>query len=465
VVGVFPNCWEIVAQSSLTDTRSAAHFSRFHFVSCIPYFRSGYLIMVEKPVNFLDAPRLVSGPPVASQPRTETGRSWANAYLHPPSATSGAGFPDMDCTPSAILVIKFTQNFTTPDVTSAWNLHLCGIPSPQTPFVYTTEKVGATLPDIAGCNLVQINDATFWATLRGSSQAFRVVAQSDTLYLNASATTNQGMLVASQVRPDRKLDSTTTAAASNFNTLQLDVAYDDNPLNAGNLASLPGAVQWQARFGAFIPRRMHSTNLPYTDTSGHGWRVVNIKTGSFLGDAAANYSSLNEFDVPMVNFLGLDPAASVTLKSIVVMEIQPGPNSIYSALANTVTRPDPDAIAWACEQSYMQPLVLPSSGNDWGSFLQHVLTEGSGLLAGLIPGVGGAAAPIARNAVANYFKSNPLSKPTRRRVATRERQIEREEPRQPPAQRKRRAKPPPSARTARQAPKRRAPRDPLDSLR
>jgi hypothetical protein len=373
-----------------------------------------FLLLMDQ---FGDTPLLISGPPpgsisvTASPPRTESGRLWAKGYLHPPSASSMVGFPDLDCTPSAILVVTSIRSFATPTASSDWNFYSVGLPSAESPLMTARTVSTSAIPDVndGTAALVVNQTSAFWNTMCLNTQAMRTIAQSDTFYLNCSATTNQGQLYAVQMRPDKRYTTgvpagTGLAYPAASAVLGQELLFDSTPWDYNFLAQLPGMVTWPARLGAFIPRRFHSSNLPYTDATLHTEKVTNVGNATNFDTQLAFYVPFNEFDVPSIAMIGLAATATVIVKTVVVVEVQAGPNSIYGPLARIVTPPDPDAITWGCENMFHQALVLPAANNDFGSFMENLITDGAGMLAGMIPGIGGIAAPLARGAVSQLFK-------------------------------------------------------------
>lgn len=137
---------------------------------------------------------------------TEEGKAWCIKALHPADpVVQVQGIPDKNATPSVMMNYQTRVDLGTPDEESdTWNLDFALLPHP-THFGYVrkyiSDYVAATieLSNIANSQIPGGGGATMWDNFIATYERWRLCYMSASVYLNASATTDSGMVVAASV--------------------------------------------------------------------------------------------------------------------------------------------------------------------------------------------------------------------------------------------------------------------------
>lgn len=98
-------------------------------------------------------------------------------------------------------------------------------------------------------------------------------------------------------------------------------------------------------------------------------------------------------------FKGLSGSSTLKFKVVQAIEALPNTGSPMVPFARRATMPDETALDALAAHMASLPAARPAAANDFADFMKTILKEGAGALAGMIPGVGIAAGPVARGLV------------------------------------------------------------------
>lgn len=367
----------------------------------------------------------------------------------------GRQIPDDSDVSTAVLSSRTQTTIAAPDQTSTWNVRIYTPPLCDVAFMYETWKTGAApIGKWITVGYKNINYPTtllpvteqasekFASIYRNgdiyqNTVQFRQSAKGITCYLNVSELYNQGMMTAAQwgqkVQQDAQIvyaEVDTSAFATAPENKAACILLKDVPSDSGSLLTLdPKAVMHPARLGCYLPLKFnqpeqsfmekqevayyaqgqnHQTKL---DVPEMGAPVVvwTSNTGQTSGAVSPQFipvsdetpdhkqvavlasAGVTNMNCGMVFFEGLDPHASITIKTIASLEVVAAPG-VWSAFTHTKPPYDGEEVFKKVHNIQSRlPSAYPHSFNTFG-----------GLLSAVLPALGWAAKTIA-GALATRF--------------------------------------------------------------
>jgi hypothetical protein len=253
---------------------------------------------------------------------TDDGRKWAMSALHPceDALAVPSGIPDHTQVNVVTPSFRNTTNIAAPTAVAGntWDLQIVTLPIPEVDYIWRwRDNAEATW---SGWTLVRPStfpgNANGTATTLGSNgySKYRYQGRGYTFHHIASATTNEGVIVAGQIdsiaSPPQTAVSATAKTASNFENpgfVEYKVPSSSQELTQQD--SL--AVEWNAPKGAYMPLRFPNPVHQYVPAASGG--VV-----TYEGDASAPdsffivRSALTNGGTAVVNAINVTPTATFT---------------------------------------------------------------------------------------------------------------------------------------------------------
>jgi hypothetical protein len=377
---------------------------------------------------------------------TDDGRKWAISALHPceDALATPSGIPDHTQVPIVSPSFRNSTNIAMPAglSDSSWDLQLVMLPSPEIDYIWRARANAST--NWSAWTLVRPSTfpalASGLATTLGASgySKYRFQGRGYTLHHIASATTNQGVVVAGQINaiagPTTTVVSATPKAAGQIR----DARYNPYtvPASSQELTQQDSlSVEWNAPNGIYMPLRFPDPVHNYVDAadgevvvydagttpptqvpqsfftvssalSNGGPPVVNqiidIPTPAFQtpvdvpGADSIGYGASNPGNLfaGVVFFLGLSPSASVQVKSRMHLECQVDTSGTavqpFLHSSPILDRQAMDIVATIGQvQSHAYPAKFNDFGGILGSIWDAVKSVAKPILHPLIEGVSG----------------------------------------------------------------------------
>jgi hypothetical protein len=198
---------------------------------------------------------------------TDDGRNFATCALHPccENLPPVQGIPDRSAQPIATPSYRNTSTIAAPAsiTTGTWDCQVITIPIPEVDYLWRSRPNAATA--WSDWNLVR--PAAFPADATGVGQTlgtagyskYRMMGRGFTIHHLASATTNQGIVVAGQVSGITQdyVAQTTSAATDDSPVLQTIFAVPAGPQQLTQQDNL--TTEWEAIHGTYMPMRFDQT--------------------------------------------------------------------------------------------------------------------------------------------------------------------------------------------------------------
>lgn len=201
---------------------------------------------------------------------TDTGRDWCIKALHPADPlTEVRGVPDYQAEPTTLLNWQ-TQFKITPNAaaTGTWSADICLMSDPSTFAWYSaTDSVGTTVANCLNTQLgATLTDAA--AALYANAKRWRCAYMSATIYLDAPALSNQGMVTAAQypVVPAYSFTPSIAvgAAPSGRCAMMKVVKFSGNDVPSyDKLRVMPNAYFGEAKDGVYMPLKLEPNHVKY----------------------------------------------------------------------------------------------------------------------------------------------------------------------------------------------------------
>lgn len=240
---------------------------------------------------------------------TEDGRKWAMSALHPcdDALDPPAGVPDHTQVTSVTPSFRNTTSIAAPtDVPtgSTWDLQVIMVPAPEVDYLWRYRTSAA----VAWSAWRIVRPSTFQASADGSAitmgssgySRYRYQGRGYTFHHIASATTNEGVIVAGQVdgrdgAPFPAVSAVPKNTGQQSNPVQVEFSVPSDPQELTQTDSL--AVEWNAYEGAYMPLRFPDPQFDYKDTAKGG--IV-----TFNSDPAGNSAPESYFIVKSATING-----------------------------------------------------------------------------------------------------------------------------------------------------------------
>lgn len=307
--------------------------------------------------------------------KTPHGIAFATRALHPAHAVIGCeGIPDNTCLPSCML--EFRQNWTQSapaGTTNSWSYLFVAIPSPIM-LTASTVTNDATTPvttdyywynnQISGSGAV--GKSTTWLQ---AVNAARLVYYGVTLFMDAPALSDQGTMCGAQVQQTWKVT---------YNLTTPTAAYNGPALGYDNLINLPGAVQWVAREGAYVPIKLSSSNQYIQQSTVYSYSGLTSPT------TAQTIPQILDGMLGVLSFKNLSVNTSIRVTLRMGVEVQVPPSSPYSPFTRVPLMPDSDAITSYFTIASRLTDVYPASYNDWGKLWGVIKKVAGSVLRGAV---------------------------------------------------------------------------------
>jgi hypothetical protein len=258
---------------------------------------------------------------------------------------------------------------------------------------------------------------------------YRHVCKSVTAYFDAASLADQGYEMASQFTPERVEISDedrllTDATASPYGGYGIgDLYYLGRGSPSGDatptLTGLPTfdtvqnldakSVAMRAKEGFFVVHKMSNAPTYKSATARGSFLVMGLPGATSTGMLTPfdnkgcvvpmSLEQGSDIDFCWMFFRGMSPTTSIEFKVVQAIEAIPVAGSSAVVFARPATLPDESALDALAAHMAILPAARPAAANDFADFMKTILREGAGALAGLIPGVGGVASPVARGMV------------------------------------------------------------------
>lgn len=368
------------------------------------------------------------------QTDTATGAAWVEKYLHPPSAlrSSYNGIPDLNTTPSVNLEYRL-ESEQPPPQTSTSTLFIM----PSSPYVHAFRfnvRPGPNYQDES--DVIPPNPNIDLKDFSKSAESYRMAYRSTTFYQDSTAFNNAGMIYTAAFRPnvaeynERQLGlftdrfsrhkgfkdavkhlqkpseladeftelTVSPKAPSQGNVVQV-ISLGKIPTTGGEvLMRSPKSVARRANEGAFVVQQFSEPTQSYKSMARSydkrqgqapiSYSVFNFYEYEVGGDLVlASFKSVpggsNCPDLPWYEMtwafvlytpaIGANEAAPLLLKTIVGIEVQPTSGSLLQAVVKDAPLYDQQALRMASMMRQQMPDSLPSSANDFSSFIGAAL--------------------------------------------------------------------------------------------
>lgn len=216
---------------------------------------------------------------------------------------------------------------------------------------------------------------------------FRHVYKSDTFYLDAPSTADQGQVTTAQFVPVSDVVYKSTA----------DVVYLDlNPLPWSDDSVLmlsTKAQQRPAREGAFLVYGFDQPSPQYQYTTNYNLTISTPTSDVATGTVVTRFGHMKS---GVIHFSGLSPSATVRVKTLFGLEVLPQTDGVWMPFTSAGAMLEEKALDRYYRLMYKLPDSLPASANDLGSiwaaakkFAPKLLDALDSDIVGALPGVGG----------------------------------------------------------------------------
>lgn len=373
---------------------------------------------------------------------TKAGGAWLAKALHPSDATlKCSGVPEDTSLPTAALNFMTTQTISAP-AAATWGADVVLAPSP-TVFGRTATETAAAYGYTSATNptLTANPAAEFGALGKGFSDLlvagfcsnalrYRLMYASVTVSLTASATSNEGSVVAAQydAQPIQTysvpgFDATQNPVGTWFS--RTNQAWYNSPHSTAALQSMPGAVSWDAKKGVYLVLKLdedamnwhsaYETYVPLSCDTSPAVMVPGITAafGNFTDHATAGAAAAVQppwgihgtwglpaasgtgatsaieagtiaavypptcGNVGTIRFTGLNASASLILTWRVGYEVIASPLSPYVTFMSAPVPADPIAIAAYHAISREMLAAYPAEYNIFGALFNVIKSIGS----------------------------------------------------------------------------------------
>jgi hypothetical protein len=386
----------------------------------------------------------ISGSPFGS---TEGGAAWCTKALNPADPRLETnGYPGTDNCATVIMNYQSVQNILEPPLALAdstpenWDANIYVAPTVvNTGFIdcETNATHQVSHNSIVNNQLVGSTAPLRFQSLLGIAEKWRVIGCSVTVTMEAPATANQGNVMAATYKVDKSLFTLAGAATATAISAWSKVSayHPQDVASYDNLVTMPNVFTGQARDGCYLVlpldnlEKWHGrhdasyyvngyiTNtditgkitlpeatdiaeaFPWTAEDGvvvpfytiatteakKGVDTTTYTSGGSLMPAVANTI------VGAICFTGLDPEATLIVKTHLIIEMKVSPGTILSPQQKTAPAYDPSAIDAYYKISRQMKAAYPAAYNDLGkmwSVINQIARSLSPVL-GVIPGIGG----------------------------------------------------------------------------
>lgn len=321
------------------------------------------------------------------QPRTESGRRWLAAYLHPPHSAgqkSVDGIPDLSTQSSVVLDWENKLKIGPPPGLAEgdqWSMLVVALPNPQVP-AWVLRWAGDTPPAVLTAdNYVRLTNTSFlfgtdagnWAN---AAVLCRPVCHSVTTELVASSLYDQGQLAGAKSTYRTVHQPADQAGA--FESVDLD--FGELPTEQGQILQMSAkAGDFQAKEGGFMvenyvdPAMQYVSSGPVKQNLRFYLRGSAVEFDLFGGPGAgapeAGAPSYQGMSTGYQLYTSLLPQASVSVKVCHQWEVTVSPRSPWIPFVTPGPTPDMGALELGQVMMHQLPDLQVAAANSFGSFL------------------------------------------------------------------------------------------------
>lgn len=374
---------------------------------------------------------------------------WAIRALSPcdERVQNGRQIPDGSSANSAVVTSRIITAITPPpgDTTELWNFLAIVPPFPDLAFAYKVWKSSQTVDDVtwtpvpyrnvspghldvySGTSGPQLSpNLVSNSTLDLETEQIRQTMKGLTFNLNASALTNQGMVLAAQYgdkitkASDYPITTSSSPDPPPADVTQGAWIVEDVPTTTDQIfAKDTHAMRGPARLGAYLPLKFNDQQSDYQPLSLNRYKVdstsdkVNdgplpivfkstsdvqaLGTNNFLcfaygpsgtghSDAVVSPSTTN-MQTGVVYFEGLSPQASMDVKTVAAVEVIPKGESTWTGFAEESPESAPTAQIQVHNIQRRTPSAFPASYNFLGTLLTSLLPALGSVATELVTGL------------------------------------------------------------------------------
>lgn len=364
---------------------------------------------------------------------TEEGRSWCSKALNPADPLVDLdGVPDRSSVPSLLMNYQTQKTYSGDAAVDNWDLDFSLIPHPllfgYSKVSYTDAVLNTPIEDKGNILNLQFGSAYYQNALTkfcGDVERWRIAYMSATFYLNATATTDQGTVVAAMVPVGFRTlySSATVPNGPGYSTVAPGVMffqYEDEP-NGETLQMMPNMYFGKAKEGVYMPLKLTKGFDKWRDASSLmfvGNRLINNETAWVTSE---DIVSTDHFPFPMVDsfaleatqldltfdgqltptpcsgsfghvcFKGLDKAASVTVVIRCGFQVQVHPTSMLAPQMKISPEYDGSALSEYFRIARRLKDAYPANYNDLGKLWKTILSvieSTAPVLDVIVPGLG-----------------------------------------------------------------------------
>lgn len=348
--------------------------------------------------------------------KTAHGRDFVIKALHPASEiTLTKGVPTMLPQPTVLQRMDLTFVVQPPaGCATAWTANAMLYANPWCLGCVVTND-GATTEYNSFFNSILGSTATFGSAIReylyNNVEQYRLVHASATAILDATATTDSGMIASAQyiLEPVPMTNDTSSGVVSRC--WRKTDFWSDTPKSYSVLSMMPSAYTGSARDGVYVPLKLDPdfpfvrTNdvtclvnnvdaapMPYDDPTSDwpaaGTSGVGLPFGTPSCDRTPSYvicpRNCSRF-VSQTYFSNLNPAASLRFTLHYTFEFIVPPSVVYASFIRAPSDPDPQALMAYVYIAQRLKDAYPAEYNHVGKILESIWSVVKGGLSALVP--------------------------------------------------------------------------------
>lgn len=360
-------------------------------------------------------PQVLQGKNIHHLADTQDGMEHMEVYVHPPSAGSkiqSSGFPMNPPHRSVVLNHRTVNEVVPGPVTEPWTAVIILPPHPMIMEMSTVmlTKLESTTNCFAtaGTLLAKVPEFPSPAGEEASIDKCRTISHSVTIELNASAMTDQGRLIAGAFEGSLSKHPA-GGAGGDFDdyVLNIDPVTSTIPTSIAGMESdfrmakaKEGVFYSNIRTGALgLWSKMNpgGVSLP---------RLTGVNAGGTVYQTIDSFLEFEEeWGVGIIYISGLDPKATLTVKTCKSIEYVVQPDSVYRSLTSPGAEVDRRGVDNALAMRRMMPAAQPASANFLGGLLPMLASAGRAVLAAIRSPVGQQLVSTAGNAVSGLLQN------------------------------------------------------------